>query len=197
MLTNQVIIGDFLEVTHNWEDKCVDMILTSPPFKDEDVIADYWITYKAWYNEMIRLSAKVVCVIHTSTKLNYLMSNYPPKRLMIWGKGFSQYSYRFNPILVYQIDDTYKINRYIWSDVFGVQSVIGKNKLHKYQDPLTLYIELIKMFKGCISIFDPFAGSGTTLCAAKTLGRNYIGIELSADYVNKIILPRLAATPVL
>jgi DNA modification methylase len=46
------------------------------------------------------------------------------------------------------------------------------------------------------TVLDPFAGAGTTLCVAKTLGRNYIGIELSADYVNKIILPRLAATPV-
>jgi DNA modification methylase len=45
-------------------------------------------------------------------------------------------------------------------------------------------------------ILDPFAGSGTTLKLAKMLERNYIGIELSADYVNKIILPRLAATPV-
>jgi hypothetical protein len=47
----------------------------------------------------------------------------------------------------------------------------------------------------CI-VLDPFAGAGTTLCVAKQLGRDYIGIELNPDYVNKIILPRLAATPV-
>ena len=39
-------------------------------------------------------------------------------------------------------------------------------------------------------VLDPFAGSGTTLKMAKKLKRNYIGIEISAEYI-KIIHKRL------
>ena len=39
-------------------------------------------------------------------------------------------------------------------------------------------------------VLDPFAGSGTTLKMAKKLNRNYIGIEISAEYI-KIIHKRL------
>ena len=35
-------------------------------------------------------------------------------------------------------------------------------------------------------VLDPFGGSGTTLCVAKKLHRNFIGFELSEDYVQHI-----------
>ena len=32
-------------------------------------------------------------------------------------------------------------------------------------------------------VMDPFAGSGTTLKAAKEMGRRFVGIEVNPDYV--------------
>ena len=44
-------------------------------------------------------------------------------------------------------------------------------------------------------VLDPFGGSGTTLCVAKKLGRQWMGFELSQDYV-KYINERLDKTSV-
>lgn len=171
-------LGDCLEIMRSMPDKSVDLVFTSPPFKEEDVDGDYWQLYDLWFSEMMRVASKAVCVIHSATKINKLFEKYPPKRLMIWGKGFSQYSYRFNPIFVYQVSDDYKVNKYIWSDTIGVQSVQGKNKVNKYQDPFILYSTIIKMFKGCETVLDPFMGSGTTATASADNGKSFIGIEI-------------------
>ena len=68
-----------------------------------------------------------------------------------------------------------------------------KEKLHPTQKPLALFAYLIKTYtdKGDI-VLDPFIGSGTTALAAKLLGRNYIGIEKSPEYV-KIAEERIKA----
>jgi site-specific DNA-methyltransferase (adenine-specific) len=43
------------------------------------------------------------------------------------------------------------------------------------------------------TVLDVFAGSGSTLIAAKKLGHNYCGFDIMADYC-KIARKRLAAT---
>ena len=40
-------------------------------------------------------------------------------------------------------------------------------------------------------VIDPFMGSATTAIVARRLNRNYIGIELNKEYIEKIAKPRL------
>ncbi|MCW5631871.1 MAG: DNA methylase [Rubrivivax sp.] len=57
------------------------------------------------------------------------------------------------------------------------------NKLHPTQKPLGILTPLIETF--CAPgglVLDPFAGSGSTLVAARDAGRRFVGIELDADY---------------
>lgn len=69
-----------------------------------------------------------------------------------------------------------------------------KNVLHfpqaigKDEHPASFHIDLPTYFIKAHSnpgdiVLDPFAGKGTTLLAAKNLGRQYLGFDLSPDYV--------------
>lgn len=67
--------------------------------------------------------------------------------------------------------------------------------IHCTVKPLALMEKLVTMFVPPSPnhiVLDPFAGSGTTLVAAKKLGRSYIGIEIVPDYI-EIINKRLAS----
>jgi site-specific DNA-methyltransferase (adenine-specific) len=67
------------------------------------------------------------------------------------------------------------------------------NKLHPTQKPLSALLPLVEAFSAPGStVLDPFAGSGSSLLAAKTLGRSYIGIELDTKY-HSIAKSRLAS----
>lgn len=60
----------------------------------------------------------------------------------------------------------------------------GETGLHPTQKPVRLMQALIELTtKPNQLVLDPFAGSGSTLVAAKNLGRQYLGIEANPDYV--------------
>lgn len=55
-------------------------------------------------------------------------------------------------------------------------------KVHPTQKPLGLMIWCLSLFPHAFEILDPFMGSGTTLLAAKELGRSCVGIEREEKY---------------
>ena len=63
---------------------------------------------------------------------------------------------------------------------------------HPTMKPISLCRRLVELFSDeGETILDPFAGSGTTLLAARDLGRKAIGIELDPEYV-QIAIRRLS-----
>jgi len=75
-------------------------------------------------------------------------------------------------------------------DVWGEFSrVCGTFKEREGWHPCQMPENLLKRIIAVSSnqgdcVLDPFSGSGTTLAAAKQLGRNYIGVEISRKYVD-------------
>lgn len=57
----------------------------------------------------------------------------------------------------------------------------GKARTHASQKPVSLLCDLLQIVPANGSVLDPFAGSGSTLIAARSRGLQAVGIEESAD----------------
>jgi site-specific DNA-methyltransferase (adenine-specific) len=81
---------------------------------------------------------------------------------------------------------------YVIGDV--IDWTYSGNKLHPTQKPLSVLLPLVETFsaRGAL-VLDPFAGSGSSLAAARMLGRDYLGVELDAGY-HQIASQRLGMT---
>lgn len=67
-------------------------------------------------------------------------------------------------------------------DVLAFSRGNSRRYLHPTQKPISLLRYLIERHPDASVVLDPFMGSGTTLCAAKDIGRKAIGIEIEERY---------------
>jgi hypothetical protein len=73
------------------------------------------------------------------------------------------------------------------------QGGLRRRLTHPTQKPVEILTPLIEAFSPKDGlVLDPFCGSGSTLAAANAAGRDWLGIELDADY-HRIAARRLAA----
>lgn len=82
-----------------------------------------------------------------------------------------------------------RVFNHLWIGAYK-QSESGCRAQHPTQKPIQLMEWCINIAPPASTILDPYMGSGTTLVAAKNLGRRAIGIEIEQKYVD-IAIKRL------
>ncbi len=201
---NEIYVGDALELLPQF--KGVDSILTSPPFNFHDMgkvkrtrrveTRDEQVEYLEWYDKFVngcRATARDYCLIfNNSENMKDIFRRTDPIRTLMWFKPGGRNTYRFNPIFVYEgYNPRFNFTNGCWNDsicekdtAFGYLPLLQKNKVHPHQDPMKLYVQLLRYLtrrKGAgvtKTILDPCLGSGTTALACRSLGLNWIGIEI-------------------
>lgn len=165
----------------------VDLVLTDPPYGVGFKYPSYEDTEENFsfipgvIGKMIEITPRVVCCM----SMRRLFDMPRPKSLLCWAKpgsvrvnplgGFSEWE----PILVYG-KARYRNDFKYLPDCNNHLKEAGD---HPCPKPIRLFLWLIGTeLSEPSTILDPFMGSGTTLVAAKQLGRKAIGIEIEEKY---------------
>ena len=98
-------------------------------------------------------------------------------------KWYKRYSGRYNYKKVFKLNENGKNPSDVWIFPF-IQGKAKDSVKHPHQKPIGLIERIIKLSSNKNDlILDCFMGSGTTAIACIRTNRNYIGMELSEDYV--------------
>ncbi len=187
--------GDCREILPLLKPESVDLVLTDPPYDIESrLLRDIW---KAVATSM-KPQAPLIWTFNTCRLAvigETLIPEFTEIRSAVWEKPFSPSPWRFGwswhwePILWWMRGSDRKgISKWKFSqsDIIRVNTIMpfdDQRTGHHDQKPIELWRQLMEWFsESQETVLDPWLGSGTTLRAAKDLGRKAIGIEIEEKY---------------
>jgi site-specific DNA-methyltransferase (adenine-specific) len=197
---NTVICGDCLEVMKGIPDGAVDLVVTDPPYGMSFLSNHRFVKHaRIWGDSELPVGAIRVAMkkagraTYVFCRWDNLPSMPQPTSVLCWVKNNwsmgdlkHEHGRQWEAICFYPMAGHEFIKR-IPDVILGDRT---GNVWHPTQKPVCVVAKIIAANVGDI-ILDPFAGSGTTLVAAKQLGRKYIGIEINENYCD-IARQRLA-----
>lgn len=191
--------GDCRDILPQLADHSADLVLTDPPYgvglQYTSAYQDDRDNYAEWLAQAFAEMVRVGALVMLTPGIRNLWLYPTPDWVLCWGKpgatgrsdlgGFNVWE----PIVMYG-------KRRIYNDM-KVIPFSGYAKEHPAANhPCPKPLELMRWLvsegsdEGAV-VLDPFMGSGTTLRAAKDLGRKAIGIEIEERYC-EIAAKRLA-----
>ena len=123
---------------------------------------------------------------------NYF-SDYLPAQTcwLVWDKDNGSNGYADCELAWTNLDRAVRKFRHRWMGMLQENMKEKEERYHPTQKPTEIMRWCIDLASNPQTILDPFMGSGTTLRAAKDLGRKAIGIEIEEKYC-EIAVKRLA-----
>jgi site-specific DNA-methyltransferase (adenine-specific) len=189
-LLNKIHHADCLEFMKQLPDKCVDLVLTDPPYgigadkknahsciRDND-------NWKKTEWDLQRPEREVFDEIQRISKNqiiwggNYFSDYLPASQgWLFWDKGVRDFSLADGELAFTSFAKSIRVFEYHRA------TAAQDGKIHPTQKPLQLFkwcLSYAKLEKGIV--LDCFSGSGTTALACHDLGLDFICIEKDADY---------------
>jgi site-specific DNA-methyltransferase (adenine-specific) len=206
--SNQILHGDCTRVLRELPDAFVDLIVTDPPYgvryqdrfgrtvaNDDDpsrILGAFTDLYRVLKPDSLCISFYGWGLVDDFFRA-WRSAGFRPVGHVVWVKDYASRE-RF---LRYRHESAYLLAkgrpRLPRKPLDDIQPwVYSGNNDHPTQKAVRILTPLIETFttRGQL-VLDPFAGSGSSLVAAKIIGRRYLGIELEQKYC-ALIRERLA-----
>jgi len=187
MELNKIHNIDCLEFMKTLPDKCIDLVLTDPPY---GITKAEWdkVPQKEYFDEIFRISKKQIIFGGQFFDL--------PKRegWMIWCKKPFFKTTNEAELLWSNCENKTKVYEFVsagnvegWINGTFKPDYKKQKKIFTSEKSLKFIQFLIETYSNDGEIIlDPFGGSGIIGVACKNLGRNYILIEKESEYIDII-----------
>ncbi len=195
-LQNRIINADCLDILRQLPDKCIDLVLTDPPYgigADKGTNGfgtaanrryrggwDKDIPSVEIFNEMLRISQKAII-----WGGNYFCDKLPVSKcwLVLDKTGGGRFKNPFADVELAWTNFTGVCKKYTCIQQGFINDDKKEIRIHPTQKPLLLFERILADYsKEGDLILDCFSGSGTTAVACHNLHRRFICIEKDPDY---------------
>ncbi len=204
-VASQLHLGDCLDILQKLPDKSIDCIVTDPPYGINYKSLSHKLPLRSIANdkrEAYKLLDDTLALVYDKLKPNshiYIFTNWQAyhsmaevvkkyfnlKNVLIWEKNSNtrgdlkgNYGYK-HEMIMYAHKGRRFLNGRRDGNILKFNKVPSAWMLHPTEKPIELLEYLIQKSTNMgETVLDMFAGSGSTLVAAKNVGREYIGIEL-------------------
>ena len=196
-LENKIINADCMDILKQLPDKCVDLVLTDPPYginvakngkvgggkccKVTDYGAKEWdseIPHKEIFEEIMRVSKNQI--IFGGNYFVAYLKNSPC--WIVWDK-LNTGNFADCELAWTSFKSAVRKYEFLWNGMLQQNMSNKEKRIHPTQKPVDLFGQILRDYsKENDLVLDCFSGSGTTAVACHRLKRRFICIEKDKDY---------------